>query len=92
MVAEVIMPKLGLTMNEGTIIEWLKQEGDPVKTGERLLWRDGRRWTVLDAKRAVIAEGRLDEKVPGLSPGQNRIAIACSVGDRASIKLVKVYE
>ena len=34
MVTEVILPKLGQTMEEGTIIEWLKEEGDEVKRGE----------------------------------------------------------
>jgi len=33
----VIMPKLGLTMKEGTIEKWLKQEGDRVKKGEPLV-------------------------------------------------------
>ena len=36
MAKEVIMPKLGQTMEEGTIVEWLKQEGDAVKRGEVL--------------------------------------------------------
>jgi len=36
MVTEVILPKLGQTMEEGTIIEWLKQEGEPVQRGEVL--------------------------------------------------------
>ena len=36
MATEVIMPKLGQTMEEGTIVEWLKQEGDPVRRGEVL--------------------------------------------------------
>jgi len=36
MVTEVIMPKLGQTMTEGTVVEWLKQEGDEVKRGEVL--------------------------------------------------------
>ena len=36
MAIEVIMPKLGLTMTEGTIITWYKKEGDPVKVGEAL--------------------------------------------------------
>ncbi len=31
---EVIMPKMGDGMEEGTLIEWLKKEGDKVKTGE----------------------------------------------------------
>jgi pyruvate dehydrogenase E2 component (dihydrolipoamide acetyltransferase) len=33
----VIMPKLGLTMKEGTIEKWLKQEGDRVEKGEPLV-------------------------------------------------------
>lgn len=36
MATEVIMPVLGLTMESGTIVEWLKQEGDQVKEGEIL--------------------------------------------------------
>ncbi len=31
---EVIMPKLGLTMEEGTIVRWLKEEGDTVEEGD----------------------------------------------------------
>ncbi|MGM0401170.1 MAG: 2-oxo acid dehydrogenase subunit E2 [Chloroflexota bacterium] len=33
---EVILPKLGQTMEEGTIVEWLKEEGDPVSEGDVL--------------------------------------------------------
>jgi pyruvate dehydrogenase E2 component (dihydrolipoamide acetyltransferase) len=36
MATEVILPKLGQTMEEGTILEWLKTEGDPVQRGEVL--------------------------------------------------------
>ena len=36
MITEVILPKMGQTMEEGTIVEWVKQEGDPVKRGEVL--------------------------------------------------------
>jgi pyruvate dehydrogenase E2 component (dihydrolipoamide acetyltransferase) len=32
----VVMPKLGLTMTEATLIEWLKADGDPVEKGEAL--------------------------------------------------------
>ncbi len=31
---KIVMPKLGLTMTEGTLIEWTKKEGDSVKAGE----------------------------------------------------------
>ena len=36
MATEVLMPKLGLTMTEGTIDEWKKKEGDTVQKGEIL--------------------------------------------------------
>ncbi|MBQ1642609.1 MAG: 2-oxo acid dehydrogenase subunit E2 [Oscillospiraceae bacterium] len=36
MAEKVLMPKLGLTMTEGTIEEWKKKEGDEVKKGEIL--------------------------------------------------------
>jgi pyruvate dehydrogenase E2 component (dihydrolipoamide acetyltransferase) len=31
---DVIMPRLGLTMEEGTLVRWLKKAGEPVKAGE----------------------------------------------------------
>lgn len=34
---EVIMPKIGLDMEEGTILEWKKKEGDKISKGEVLL-------------------------------------------------------
>jgi pyruvate dehydrogenase E2 component (dihydrolipoamide acetyltransferase) len=36
MATEVILPKLGQTMEEGAIVEWVKKEGDPVKRGDVL--------------------------------------------------------
>jgi pyruvate dehydrogenase E2 component (dihydrolipoamide acetyltransferase) len=32
--AEITMPKMSDTMEEGTIVKWLKHEGDPVEQGE----------------------------------------------------------
>ena len=37
MAVEIIMPKLGVDMQEGEIIEWKKQEGDVVNEGDILL-------------------------------------------------------
>ena len=37
MAYEVLMPQLGLTMEEGTVSKWLKQEGEAVKAGEAIL-------------------------------------------------------
>ena len=36
MAAEVVMPKFGLTMVEGTIQQWFKKEGDAITQGEAL--------------------------------------------------------
>lgn len=37
MAIEIIMPKAGMDMEEGTVIKWLKQEGDKVENGEPIL-------------------------------------------------------
>lgn len=34
MATNIIMPKLGLTMTEGTVESWYKKEGDAVKKGD----------------------------------------------------------
>jgi pyruvate dehydrogenase E2 component (dihydrolipoamide acetyltransferase) len=36
MITEIILPKLGQTMEEGTIVEWFKREGEPVRRGDLL--------------------------------------------------------
>ena len=33
----IIMPKLGMTMKEGTVEEWFKSEGDTVEEGESIV-------------------------------------------------------
>lgn len=63
-----------------------------LKSGQRLLCRDRRTWTVLDAKRIKIAEGALDKKVPLLSAGFTPVSFTCTNPDCAQVKLVKVYE
>ena len=37
MAFEVLMPQLGLTMEEGTVSKWLKKEGDAVKVGDPIV-------------------------------------------------------
>lgn len=37
MATEIIMPKAGMAMEQGTIIQWMKQPGDYVEAGEILL-------------------------------------------------------
>ncbi len=44
---QVVMPKLGLTMTEATIVEWHKNDGDAVQKGETLFTLETEK-TVLD--------------------------------------------
>lgn len=37
MATEITMPQLGLTMESGTVDQWLKKEGDPIKAGEPIV-------------------------------------------------------
>ena len=37
MAYELLMPQLGLTMEEGTVSNWLKKEGEAIKVGEPIL-------------------------------------------------------
>jgi pyruvate dehydrogenase E2 component (dihydrolipoamide acetyltransferase) len=34
MATEIVMPRLGWTMEEGVLVEWIKKDGDPVKVGD----------------------------------------------------------
>jgi pyruvate dehydrogenase E2 component (dihydrolipoamide acetyltransferase) len=49
MQAEVIMPKVDMDQETGTLVEWLKQEGDTVKKGEPL-------FVILTSKAAIEIE------------------------------------
>src|SRR3990167_2053682 len=37
MATDVIMPALGMAQEKGTLVSWLRAEGDPVKKGEPLM-------------------------------------------------------
>jgi 2-oxoglutarate dehydrogenase E2 component (dihydrolipoamide succinyltransferase) len=34
---DVVMPQMGVSVSEGTIVKWVKQEGDPIEADETLL-------------------------------------------------------
>ncbi len=38
---EIVMPRLGWNMEEGTLVEWLKQDGDTVRQGEMVCTIEG---------------------------------------------------
>ena len=37
MLVDILLPKIGMTMQDALIVEWLKKTGDPVQKGEVLL-------------------------------------------------------
>ncbi|MCA1554879.1 MAG: lipoyl domain-containing protein, partial [Chloroflexi bacterium] len=41
MAYEIVMPRLGWTMEEGIFVEWLKQDGDAVQVGDLLCAVEG---------------------------------------------------
>jgi len=55
MIVDVIMPKLGESITEGTIIEWKKQIGDDIVQDETIL---------------EISTDKVDSEVPSPSPGK----------------------
>jgi pyruvate dehydrogenase E2 component (dihydrolipoamide acetyltransferase) len=41
MAVEIVLPRLGWTMEEGVFVEWRKQDGEPVKPGDILFTLEG---------------------------------------------------
>lgn len=69
MVTKVVMPKLSLTMKEGTVGKWYKKEGDAVEKGEPIVEVISEKATYdLEAPasgvlRKILVEGGADAKV-----------------------------
>ena len=90
----VVMPRTGQTMEEGSVVEWLKREGDPVEKGELLL-------TIQSDKAAIEIESDYsgvlakilvtpeDGEVPCLEP----IAIIAALGETVAVeKVLREYK
>lgn len=80
----VVMPKLGLTMTEGTISKWLKKEGDAVKEGEPMFEVETDKLTnTIEApatgvlRKIIAAEG-------GTVPVLDKIAVIADAGEDIS--------
>lgn len=85
----VVMPRTGQTMEEGSVVEWLKDEGDPVTKGELLLSIQSDKATIevesdfsgVLVKILVTPE---DEEVPCLEP----IAVIGEPGEDVDVEQV----
>ena len=72
MAKTVVMPKLGLTMKEGKLVKWYKQEGDKIKLGDKLfsietdkITNDAEATTDGILRKIIITAGK---KVPIMEP------------------------
>lgn len=73
MSSEVVMPRLGWTMEVGQVVEWLKQDGDPVEAGEAIF--------AVEADKGVTEVEALESGVLRIPP-DSPIGVEVPVGAR----------
>ena len=71
---EITIPRLGWSMEEGTFVRWLKQDGEPVKPGEALFELEGEK-AAQDVE--AVDGGRLH--IPASSPKPGTVVAVGSV-------------
>jgi pyruvate dehydrogenase E2 component (dihydrolipoamide acetyltransferase) len=73
MATEVLMPKLGLNMSEGLLVDWLKKEGDPVRNGDPLF--------VVETDKITIESEAVSDGILGkiLVPAGETVSVATVV-------------
>ncbi len=71
MAHDVVMPRLGWTMEVGTVVEWLKRDGDPVEAGDAIF--------SVDSDKAVTEVEALDSGILHI-PAGSPIGVEVHVG------------
>lgn len=74
MASEVVMPRLGWTMEVGRLVEWLKEDGDEVEAGEFLF--------LVETEKAVTEVEALDSGVLRIPPDAPAVGEDIPVGGR----------
>jgi len=83
MPVEIVMPKLGLTMTEGLIVEWRKKEGDPVTKGDILFVLETEKVTYeVEAPEAIPLQADAIQDRPASGQGMLPAALAEPPDDR----------
>ncbi len=72
MASEVVMPRLGWTMEVGRVVEWLKQDGDPVEAGEFIF--------LVETEKAVTEVEALDSGILRIPPDAPAVGEDVEVG------------
>jgi pyruvate/2-oxoglutarate dehydrogenase complex dihydrolipoamide acyltransferase (E2) component len=85
----VVMPRTGQTMEEGSIVEWLKQEGDAVERGEILLTIQSDKATIeVESDHSGILMKILATPEDGDLPCLEPIAIIAAPGETVDVEAV----
>lgn len=84
MAKEVIMPALGMAQETGTLIQWLKQPGDPVAKGEPLMEIETDKATVEIEAPASGILASVTAQAGDVIPVGQRIALILAPGESAS--------
>ena len=74
MPSEIVMPRLGWTMEVGTVVEWLKASGDPVEAGEHIF--------AVESDKAITEVESLDSGVLYIPDATRRSGSKCRSGRR----------
>ncbi|OHB65940.1 MAG: hypothetical protein A2Y76_11025 [Planctomycetes bacterium RBG_13_60_9] len=82
MAVQVVMPKLGLNMTEGTIVQWLKGEGDRVEQGEPLFVLETDKTTMEAEAQASGFLGRILAPAGETVPVATVVAIIVAEGEQ----------
>lgn len=72
MASEVVMPRLGWTMETGRVVEWLRADGDEVEAGDLIF--------SVETDKAVTEVESLDSGVLRIPPGAPEIGAEVAVG------------
>ncbi|HEX9013190.1 MAG TPA: dihydrolipoamide acetyltransferase family protein [Anaerolineaceae bacterium] len=83
MATEVVMPKLGLNMSEGLLVEWLKKEGDPVRRGEALFVVETDKVTTESTAQVDGVLGKITVQAGETVPVRTVVAVILAEGEKA---------
>lgn len=72
MAIEVVMPKLGWNMEAGTVVQWLKQDGDTVRAGDMLL--------LVESDKSTMEVESLDSGILRIPPDAPALGESLPVG------------
>jgi pyruvate dehydrogenase E2 component (dihydrolipoamide acetyltransferase) len=72
MAIAITVPRLGWTMEEGTFVQWLKRDGEPVKAGEQLF--------ILEGEKAAQEVESIDSGILRIPPDAPQPGATVAVG------------